>query len=202
MELAVKCVTNPSAAKQLKDELMIHAKLEHKNVVLLVGFCNNDGWFRRGRRGLYVCYELMSNGPLGKHIFGTSASLSLCWSCSSHVYSTHTLATKQYNQTFIYVLHLCICLFAHWIVYVYWSASSGQSVIEWPIRYEIIRGICAGLQYLHQDSNSNILHMDLKPSKILLNDEMVPKIAHFCLSRAFQNNKKTHTYTKKVIGSK
>lgn len=42
-ELAIKCVTNPSVAKQLKDELKILAKLEHKNLVQLVGFCNNDG---------------------------------------------------------------------------------------------------------------------------------------------------------------
>lgn len=72
-ELAVKCITNPWAAKQLKDELKILAKVEHKHVVRLVGFCSNDGWFRFGKRGrgLYVCNEFIKNGPLDKHIFGT-----------------------------------------------------------------------------------------------------------------------------------
>jgi len=77
--LAVKCVTNdPSAGKQLMDELMMLARLEHRNVVKLKGFCNNDGWFPFGRsgRGLYVCNEFFSHGSLDEHIFGMSASIS------------------------------------------------------------------------------------------------------------------------------
>ncbi|XP_066355712.1 uncharacterized protein [Miscanthus floridulus] len=52
---------------------------------------------------------------------------------------------------------------------------------EWHIRYRIILGICEGLKYLHQ--GNRIIHMDLKPSNILIGDDMVPKIADFGLSR-------------------
>lgn len=52
--------------------------------------------------------------------------------------------------------------------------------LEWHMRYQIIKGICEGLQYLHKKS---IAHMDLKPANILLDDYMVPKITDFGVSR-------------------
>lgn len=52
--------------------------------------------------------------------------------------------------------------------------------LEWHTRYLIIRGICEGLCYLHKEKD--IIHMDLKPASILLDDHMVPKITHFSIS--------------------
>ena len=59
--------------------------------------------------------------------------------------------------------------------------------LDWHKRYGIIRGICSGLHYLHEESQTNtpIIHLDLKPGNILLTNEMVPKIADFGLSRLF-----------------
>lgn len=45
--------------------------------------------------------------------------------------------------------------------------------LEWRIRYQIVKGICEGLHYLHQH---NIVHLDLKPANILLDNNMVPKL--------------------------
>lgn len=53
--------------------------------------------------------------------------------------------------------------------------------LEWHTRYQIIKGVCEGLQYLHLEKC--ILHMDLKPSNILLDHLMVPKITDFGISR-------------------
>ena len=69
------------------------------------------------------------------------------------------------------------------------DASCG---LEWRARYQIIKGVCEGLHYLHQN---DIVHLDLKPANILLDDNMVPKIADFCLPRVFAECQKT-TYTK------
>lgn len=74
--------------------------------------------------------------------------------------------------------------------------------LDWDKRYEIIKGICCGLNYLHEECpiNGSIIHMDLKPANILLDDNMVPKIADFGLSRLF-NDKKTRTCTTLPLGS-
>uniref|UniRef100_A0ACD5Y3R8 Uncharacterized protein n=1 Tax=Avena sativa TaxID=4498 RepID=A0ACD5Y3R8_AVESA len=59
------------------------------------------------------------------------------------------------------------------------DASCG---LRWRDRFQIITGICQGLHYLHQ---KNIVHFDLKPGNILLDDNMVPKISDFGVSRFF-----------------
>ncbi|XP_037488350.1 cysteine-rich receptor-like protein kinase 19 [Triticum dicoccoides] len=58
--------------------------------------------------------------------------------------------------------------------------SSGH---DWCTRYAIIKGICEGMQYLHEELGSPLYHLDLKPSNVLLDENMVPKIADFGLSR-------------------
>lgn len=57
--------------------------------------------------------------------------------------------------------------------------------INWHVRYNIIKGICEGLKYLHEELERPIMHLDLKPANILLDNCMVPKIKYFGLSRLF-----------------
>ncbi|KAF7050771.1 hypothetical protein CFC21_059093 [Triticum aestivum] len=54
--------------------------------------------------------------------------------------------------------------------------------LQWRDRYQIITGICQGLHYLH---HKHIVHLDLKPANILLDDDWVPKITDFGISRCF-----------------
>ncbi|KAF7011839.1 hypothetical protein CFC21_026102 [Triticum aestivum] len=63
--------------------------------------------------------------------------------------------------------------------------SDEYSGHDWPTRYAIIKGICEGLKYLHEDLKPPIYHLDLKPANILLDDKMVPKLADFGLSKLF-----------------
>jgi len=74
--------------------------------------------------------------------------------------------------------------------------SDEFSGLSWDTRYKIIEGICNGLHYLHEERqlNAPIVHMDLKPGNILLDNNMVPKIADFGLSRLF-GEEKTWTCT-------
>uniref|UniRef100_I1QYR1 Protein kinase domain-containing protein n=1 Tax=Oryza glaberrima TaxID=4538 RepID=I1QYR1_ORYGL len=71
--------------------------------------------------------------------------------------------------------------------------------IDWPTRFKIILGICNGLHFLHKERNEAIIHMNLKPSNILLGDNMVPKIADFGLSRLF-GQEQTRLITQNVVG--
>ena len=58
---------------------------------------------------------------------------------------------------------------------------------DWHTRFKIIKGICEGLKYIHDELEEPIYHLDLKPDNILLDKDMVPKIADFGLSRIFGN---------------
>lgn len=68
---------------------------------------------------------------------------------------------------------------------------------EWGKCYKIIKGVCEGLHYLHKEQ---IVHLDLKPANILLDNDMVPKITDFGISRCF-GELQTHVVTSKLIGS-
>lgn len=59
--------------------------------------------------------------------------------------------------------------------------------LDWHTRYTIIKGICEGLNYLHNGSENPIYHLDLKPSNILLDNNMIPKIGDFGSSRLFSS---------------
>ncbi|KAK2647930.1 hypothetical protein Ddye_015419 [Dipteronia dyeriana] len=49
--------------------------------------------------------------------------------------------------------------------------------------YKIALGIAKGLEYLHRGCNTRILHMDIKPDNILLDEEFFPKISDFGLAK-------------------
>lgn len=75
--------------------------------------------------------------------------------------------------------------------------SDPSSGLEWRDRYKIIKGICEGLNYLHK---KGIVHLDLKPANILMDDKMVPKIGDFGLSRCF-NEDQTRTIVTTIAGT-
>jgi len=67
------------------------------------------------------------------------------------------------------------------------------------MRYAIIKGICNGLKYLHEELKSPIYHLDLKPANILMDENMMPKICDFGLSRFF--GEESTQITRSCIGT-
>ncbi|KAB1999481.1 hypothetical protein ES319_D12G165200v1 [Gossypium barbadense] len=66
--------------------------------------------------------------------------------------------------------------------------------LRWEERYKIVLGTAEGLAYLHEESKLRIIHRDIKPGNILLDEDLTPKIADFGLVRLFPEDK-THIST-------
>ncbi|KAF8673294.1 hypothetical protein HU200_048850 [Digitaria exilis] len=140
--------------EQFKKEFNNLMKVQHKNIVKLVGYCyeiqhkhikvDKDYVFARMEQRA-LCFEYLRNGSLDKHL------------------------------------------------------SDESRALDWHTRFNIIKGICEGLDYLHNGTADHIYHLDLKPANILLDENSMPKIADFGLSKLFGTTQ-THT-TKKFIGT-
>ncbi|CAM0907780.1 unnamed protein product [Alopecurus aequalis] len=69
--------------------------------------------------------------------------------------------------------------------------------LAWHMCYKIIQGICLGLHYLHEN---RIIHRDMKPDNILLDDDMNPKITDFGISRLLGDGK-SRIITEEIRGT-
>lgn len=142
-EIAVKLLHNNLQGtddEQFKREFENLMRLDHHNIVQLVGYCyethhkpmlHNEETIYAEETNRVLCFEYMRNGSLQKHI------------------------------------------------------SEECDGLDWHTRYEIIKGTCEGLKYLHEGFKEPIYHMDLKPDNILLDENMMPKLADFGLSKLY-----------------
>lgn len=61
-------------------------------------------------------------------------------------------------------------------------------IIDWPTRLKIILDIIRGLAYLHEGADACIVHRDVKPSNILLDENFNAKISDFGLARVMRSD--------------
>ncbi|CAN0902038.1 G-type lectin S-receptor-like serine/threonine-protein kinase LECRK2 [Linum grandiflorum] len=118
---------------EFRTEVKVIGGTNHKNLVKLVGFCNE------GENRILV-YEFMSNGSLANLLFGD-------------------------------------------------CCKPG-----WYMRMEIAYAVARGLVYLHDECSNQIIHCDIKPQNILLDESMTAKISDFGLAKLLMANQ-TRTMT-------
>ncbi|KAE8691162.1 Brassinosteroid insensitive 1-associated receptor kinase 1 precursor [Hibiscus syriacus] len=118
--------------KEFKTEVKVIGQTHHKNLVRLLGYCDDD-------EHRLLVYEFMSNGSLSSFLFGVLRP-------------------------------------------------------SWQQRLQIASGIAKGLTYLHEECSTQIIHCDIKPQNILLDDNLTAKISDFGLAKLLINNK-TQTLT-------
>jgi serine/threonine protein kinase len=63
--------------------------------------------------------------------------------------------------------------------------------LGWEKNYYIAIGIAHGLEYLHRGCNTQILHLDIKPQNILLDQDFRPKISDFGLAKLCNRKEST-----------
>ncbi|KAI3414759.1 Receptor-like serine/threonine-protein kinase [Psidium guajava] len=117
--------------KEFKTEVIVIGQTHHKNLVRLIGYCNE------GQNRLLV-YELLSNGTLASFLFEDLKP-------------------------------------------------------SWEQRTQIALEIGKGLLYLHEECSTQIIHCDIKPQNILLDEYYSARISDFGLAKLLINQTQAHT---------
>ena len=61
--------------------------------------------------------------------------------------------------------------------------------------YKIALGVGRGIEYLHQGCDMQILHFDIKPYNILLDEDFTPKVSNFGLAKLYSTNESVVSLT-------
>ncbi|CAH2046665.1 unnamed protein product [Thlaspi arvense] len=77
--------------------------------------------------------------------------------------------------------------------------NTPEVTLDWKQRIKVILGVASGLFYLHEEWEQVVIHIDVKASNILLDEELNGRIDDFGLSRFYDHG--TDPQTTDVIGT-
>nr|QRV07490.1 wall-associated receptor-like kinase 1 [Zea mays] len=71
--------------------------------------------------------------------------------------------------------------------YAFTGDMNSENLLTWERLFDIAIGTARGLEYLHRGCNTRIVHFDIKPHNILLDQDFCPKISDFGLAKLCLN---------------
>ncbi|WOL11956.1 G-type lectin S-receptor-like serine/threonine-protein kinase LECRK2 [Canna indica] len=108
---------------------------------------------------------------------------------------------KTHHRNLVRLLGFCNEGSNRLLVYEFMSNGSLADLLfkaktppNWAERCNIASDVARGLQYLHEELESNIIHCDIKPQNILMDASGTAKIADFGLAKLLMPDQ-TRTYT-------
>ncbi|KAL8477155.1 hypothetical protein ACS0TY_029452 [Phlomoides rotata] len=108
---------------------------------------------------------------------------------------------RTYHRNLVRLLGYCLEGAHKLLVLEYMSNGSLASMLfhpekrpSWEERIKVARDIARGILYLHQECETQIIHCDIKPQNILMDDNWCAKISDFGLAKLLKQDQ-TNTYT-------
>ncbi|KAL1542097.1 G-type lectin S-receptor-like serine/threonine-protein kinase LECRK3 [Salvia divinorum] len=108
---------------------------------------------------------------------------------------------KMYHRNLVRLLGYCFDGDNKLLVFEYMSNGSLADILfnqekrlSWEERIDIARDISRGILYLHQECETQIIHCDIKPQNILMDDNWRAKISDFGVAKLLKQDQ-TNTYT-------
>ncbi|WVY91913.1 hypothetical protein V8G54_037427 [Vigna mungo] len=111
---------------------------------------------------------------------------------------------RIHHQNVVQLIGFCVEGSRRALVYEFMSNGSLDRIIfskdrsidfDYNKIYHISIGIARGIAYLHHGCEMQILHFDIKPHNILLDDNFIPKVSDFGLARLFPVDNSIDTMT-------
>lgn len=72
--------------------------------------------------------------------------------------------------------------------------KNNGEMLDWDTRFNIALGTAKGLAYLHEDCDVKIVHCDIKPENVLLDDSFIAKVSDFGLAK-LMTREQSHVFT-------
>ncbi|KAL3753229.1 hypothetical protein ACJRO7_000600 [Eucalyptus globulus] len=122
----------------------------------------------------------------------------------AHEFKTEIeLLSRVHHKNLVGLFGFCYEQGEQMLVYEYMpngtlrESLSGKTSIhlDWKRRLQIALGSAKGLAYLHELANPPIIHRDVKSTNILLDENLVAKVADFGLSKMVADSEKGHVST-------
>ncbi|KAI4352946.1 hypothetical protein L6164_007150 [Bauhinia variegata] len=67
--------------------------------------------------------------------------------------------------------------------WIFPSNQGGEKLLDWPTRFDIAIATAQGIAYFHEQCRNRIIHCDIKPENILLDENFCPKVSDFGLAK-------------------